>query len=217
MSNPRWTAYLLTATAAVALLGSLAWNPSPPPKYTGLGKLAIPASLEGYTTSGPAEVDPIVREALSSADIEKRIYQGGGPPIDMTLIGGTDREALHDPRSCMVGGGWNIVNDHLETLPGTNTQVRACQMVDKDGKRAGYDVLYLYAVDGKPVANATSIRWQMLFSAIIGKKGTPTCFFHLLQPLESAPARQSDAHARFSRFAGSLWNALDLPAYQKRT
>ncbi|MES2464721.1 MAG: exosortase-associated EpsI family protein, partial [Armatimonadota bacterium] len=137
MSNIRGTTHLLTARtgawsltgiAAAALLFSLLWNPPPPPRYEGLTTVRerVPAKMAGYTLVGDNEMSADVLQALASADLLSRTYrsEATGDSVDFTLIGGTDRNALHDPRSCLVGAGWRIENDHVETIPGTTIPIR---------------------------------------------------------------------------------------------
>ena len=130
----RRSAYLLALCTFAVLLVSLVWRPAPPSAFVGVASADVPAAIGDWISQGDYEVTPEVRAALSSADIVSRTYargegSTGDASIDFVLIGGTDRNALHDPRSCLVGGGWRLENDRVDTLPGAGVQARACSAV----------------------------------------------------------------------------------------
>ena len=72
--------------------------------------------------------------------------------MSFVLIGGTDRSALHDPRSCLIGAGMQAGRMIIwKTLPGTAIQaVRSCHAISglnssaSDSGSGGSDLLYLY-------------------------------------------------------------------------
>lgn len=211
MSNVRGSAYLLAALSGLIWCISLVWTPTPPPKYKGLDtvRARIPQTLEGYRQMGENPISDTVRQALAAADIVSYTYEGGGGSVDMTLIGGTDRSALHDPRSCMVGAGWRIENDHTEDLPGTGLQARVCR-VTNGVNPVDYEVLYLYVVGERTITQVTQIRTQMLLSALIGRKGTPVCFVRFMRPVPRGGADNPEAARLFRQFAGSAWGQLKI-------
>src|SRR5579862_307912 len=102
MSKIRWVGYLLASVLAVALLTAMVWKPTPPARFAGLDKIAIPMSVAGFHGKA-VPVDAETRNALVSAEVTVRRYTAtDGMQIDLVMIGGTDRSALHDPRSCLV-------------------------------------------------------------------------------------------------------------------
>jgi hypothetical protein len=74
-------------------------------------------------------------------------------------------------------------------------------------------VLYLYVVDKTIIQQVTQIRMQMLASALIGKKGTPVCFFRLQRAVPRSRPDDPKAAAAFRDFAATLWNHLEIPAH----
>ena len=127
--------------------------------------------------------------------------------MNFVLIGGTDRSALHDPRSCLIGAGMQIADDHLERLPGTDVEARACHAVGAPGV-PGADMLYLYVVDGKVVNEVTQIRAAMLWSALLGRRGTPVYFLRFTRSLEADAQTNARGHDRLGRFAAEMWTTL---------
>ena len=207
MSHIRRMGYLLIALMAAALATAMVWKPAPPPKFSGITSAQIPHAVGSYTSSQDYQMAPDVLAALSSADIVSRTYGQGDSAIDFVLIGGTDRTALHDPRSCLVGAGWRLEDDHTETLPGTPVAARACHAVGLPGA-PNYDIEYLYVVNGHTINQVTQIRAAMLWSALLGRKNTPVYFLRFMRPLSADPATAAANHAQLQAFASQMWNAL---------
>jgi hypothetical protein len=201
--------YFLALCLGAALLVSRVWNPAPPARFAGLGSGDIPRTVGGYA-AGPDDAVPVdVQAALSSATMTSRTYQplGNGAAVNFVLIGGTDRSALHDPRSCLIGAGMTVQNDHSEQLPGTGIDVRACRATDA-GNQAGFDMIYLYLVNGRVVSEATQIRAAMLWSALLGRRGTPVYFLRFTRPIQSDPHGDVQGHAALLQFASAMWKTL---------
>ena len=209
--------YLLATMIGAALLVTQVWNPAPPAAFAGLRGDDIPHAVGGYA-AGPDDAIPAeVQAALASATLTSRLYTpaGGGDPVSFVLIGGTDRSALHDPRSCLIGSGMSVQNDHLERLPGTGIEARACRAIDGAKSRTetqtevgGSDMIYLYLVNGKVVSSATQIRAAMLWSALLGQRGTPVYFLRFTRPVPSDPRLDAQGHAALLQFATEMWTRL---------
>ncbi len=210
--------YLLALLIGVALITAMAWKPAPPARFAGLIGRDVPRSAPGWA-SGPDDAVPAdVQAALASASLTSRTYLPsadnalpGAEPVSFVLIGGTDRSALHDPRSCLIGAGMQVTGDHLETLPGTGIQARACRAIsglNSSGQNGGYDMIYLYLVNGRIVNQATQIRAAMLWSALLGRRGTPVYFLRFTRPLDSDPRSDARGHAALLQFATEMWRTL---------
>ena len=215
MQDFRRASALLVTVSLIAAGVNATWNPPKPPKFLGLAgvKARIPTEVGNASKGEETTFAPDGKAARSAADRFGTSYMSANAGrIDVLLIGGTDRSALHDPRACMIGAGWELEQDHTETLPGTQVQARFCKMVGGTAE-TDYEVLYLYVVDKAVIQQVTQIRMQMLASALIGKKGTPVCFFRLQR---SVPRNQLDnpkAAGDFRLFAAALWTQLDIPSH----
>ena len=192
-------AALLVLAGAAALGGSRLIEPAPKPSAS-LFALNLPMNVGDWTARGGERVDPLVARALATAQIRQRTYRHpGGACVMATLIAGSDRDALHDPRSCLAGAGWVIENDRVETLPETKITVRRCTLVGDSGR---FDALYVYRAGGESIASPTQIRLRMLGAALLGGKGTPVRFLRLLRPSSSAGSDPLPA------LAAALWPAV---------
>ncbi len=209
-------AALLAVMIGVALTVAFVWKPAPPTPFAGLAGRDIPQAVGGCIAGADDLVPPEVQAALASATLTSRTYRpanetgAGGDSFNFLLIGGTDRSALHDPRSCLIGAGMQVQDDHLERLPGTDIEARACRSVGgaSGDKNAGFDIIYLYLVNGRVVNQATQIRAAMLWSAVLGQRGTPVYFLRFTRPLFSDPRRDAAGHAAMLHFATEMWTAL---------
>lgn len=207
--------YFLALLIGAALITAMVWKPAPPPRFAGLAGRDVPRFVGGWV-SGPDETVPAdVQAALASASLTSRTYQPaagnetpGANPLGFVLIGGTDRSALHDPRSCLIGAGMQVTDDHLEALPGTGIQARACRAVGGLNTAGGSDMIYLYLVNGRVVNQATQIRAAMLWSALLGRRGTPVYFLRFTRPLDSDSRQDALGHAAMLQFAAKMWKTL---------
>lgn len=211
--------YLLALIIGAALLVVQLWHPAPPARFVGLSSGDIPRSVGGYTAGPDDAVPSDVQAALASATLTSRTYQpsgNAGDAINFLLIGGTDRSALHDPRSCLIGSGMAVQADHLESLLATGIRARACRAVETTPAEVsadrtsagGFDIIYIYLVNGRVVNDATSIRVAMLWSALLGQRGTPVYFLRFTRPIHSDPRLDAAGHAALLQFATEMWTTL---------
>jgi hypothetical protein len=220
MSKIRWVGYVLTGIFAVGAVTAFTWKPAPPVRYRGLSELQVPMIIGQYQGVRVA-VDPATKVALSSADIIERQFTGpDGGPISVTIIGGTGRSQLHDPRSCMLGAGWQIENDRVERLPGTAgfVPVRSCQVsvpvtsnLGSSSQQDSTDIIYLYVLDDKIVASASDIRWQLLKSDLLEQTDEPVYYIRTMMampaPQDGGAARLAEHH-QLEQFTAALWSAV---------
>jgi hypothetical protein len=129
MSEIRRMGYILTGLLGLTVLTAFIWKPAPPAKFNGIAGSELPMTIGSFTAIN-VPVDAQTRAAIPSADIIQRQYTDPrGFSVNVTVIGGTGRNQLHDPRSCLVGAGWQIQDDHVEDLPDSDkTPARACEI-----------------------------------------------------------------------------------------
>jgi len=210
MSQVCRAAYLLSALLGVALIVSLVWKPAPAAQFHRIDAARIPMRLGAYH-GADEPLDEGTMEALYSAQVINRRYRSSvGPDIWFTLIGGADRDALHDPRSCIVGSGGRIDNDRVDVLPGAGLNVRMCDAIyqGSDGHDSAVigDTIFFYVTRHGIVANATQIRAQLLLTAF-EQRGEPVFFFKCAAPMsadEPADVRKLE-HQRLVQFASDMW------------
>ena len=211
MPHIRRMGYLLVLLIGAALATAMVWKPAPPSRFLGVTGADVPRTLGGFRAASDDLIPADTKAALSSADLLSRTYTPidgrGGSLMNFVLIGGTDRSALHDPRSCLIGAGMQIENDHLERLPGTDVEARACHAVGAPGAGAT-DMLYLYVVNGKVINEVTQIRAAMLWSALLGRRGTPVYFLRFTRSMDAQSGADAQEHDRLGGFAAEMWTTL---------
>lgn len=207
MSYIRRMGYILMLLVGSALVTAMAWRPPPPKHFVGIATTDVPRNVGGFSAPTDYTMSKATIDALSTADIISRTYVNGPSQVDFVLLGGTSREALHDPRSCLTGAGWVLAGDHTEQLPGTDADVHACEAVGMPGT-PGFDVLYLYVVGGRRISSVGQIRREMLWNAVIGRINEPVYMLRFMEPLNDDPNKQAAAHARMLAFAAHMWTQL---------
>jgi hypothetical protein len=200
-------AYFLVVLLTAALITSATWKRPKPEPFHGLVSADVPTTMDGCTSEGDIELAPEVALALNSASYVSRVYGCGVNTIAVDLIAGTDRSALHDPRSCLIGDGWRLAEDRTEHLPGTNIDVRAMHAVGKSGS-AGSDIVYFYIVNGRAINEVSDIRMAMLWSALLGRKNTPAYYFRFAQSLDANGTISPERHQRLLAFASKMWAGM---------
>jgi hypothetical protein len=213
MPNIRRMGYILTLIIGAALATSMVWKPAPPAQFVGIKSADVPREMAGYSAPEDDILPPDVRAALASTDPLSRNYHQANGDVNFLLIGGTDRSALHDPRSCLIGAGMQLEDDHVELLPGTQIEARTCRAVSLNAvpgvsSQGGYDILYFYIVNGKVINQVTQIRAAMLLSAVLGQRGTPVYFLRFTRTISPNTQQYASDHAGLQQFAAEMWKHL---------
>ncbi|MDR3709354.1 MAG: exosortase-associated EpsI family protein [Capsulimonadaceae bacterium] len=210
MPEIRRAGYFLIAILAIAAVLSFVWKPPAAAKFRSISENLVPFKIDGY--SGRTEtVSKSTLEALETAQLIDRQYVADdGFRVAFALIGGTDRDALHDPRSCLIGTGGVINNDRVEMLPGYRLNVRSCDVVYSGEDPSIADIVYFYFAKDGSVASATDIRMRLLSSALLFRRAEPIYFVRFMTPV-SGNATSEDrqaSHARLLAFASRMWGAV---------
>jgi len=144
----------------------------------------------------------------ASATIISRVYTSTTEQLEFNFIAGTDRNALHDPRSCLIGSGLQLIDLRTEPLPGAaGATIATCRAVDPAGHR-DFDVAYMYYVDGKVINRPTQIRWAMLRGLLLGKKNAPAYFLEYTMPIAHGEPVPPGGHADLLNFAAAMWQSI---------
>ncbi len=182
MSPSRRTTLILAgAFALTAITARLL--PTPKSVVPVFAEVSLPRTLGAGFIAGkvPDETTPASRARLAAGtQIATRTYtSAAGQAVQVIRIIGSDRNALHDPRSCLAGVGWRIEDDRTETVGAT--PVRVCRLVSNDG-RAPLLVAYGYVTANGVVADPSTIRAKLLYQALVGGAAKPIVFLRLITP-----------------------------------
>ena len=211
MPNFRGVAALLAAVSFSALLVLTFWKPDTRRVLLGPRSGDVPTALAGFESTGDYQMPASVQAALPGARILSRTYRdiahGDAGAVDFTLVSGSSRDSLHDPRYCLTGGGWRLSDFHAEALPGLGGRMAVCEAATT-AAAPDQSVAYFYVVGGRVISDPTEIRAQLLWSALLGRQGTPAYFFRFVQPLAAGAGANAAQHARLVTFAAQMYRAL---------
>lgn len=202
---------LLIFYGAAAVLAHT-WRPPAVQRYAGIDPSMIPRSIAPYDVSQDYDMGPNVKRLLSTGDIVSRRYALDGAPmigpetVDFVLIGGQDRNSMHDPRLCLTGAGDRLSNDHVLRLPGSNVDARAYSATSKDG--VTYNMVYFYVTNGRIDNEYAHVRRSMLWCDLTGQVKPPIYFLRFTQLTSPDPASVSAGFDNLAGFAGSMWSKL---------
>ncbi len=200
-------ALVLVALFLASIAGAMLIRPGHIERFAGLNAALVPKALPGVTQCDDVPVDSLTRSILSTGDIVEREYMLGPERIDFVLIGGENRDSMHDPRLCLTGSGKQLVNDHTEILPGTTVVARSYLAETQPGQ-ADLDVLYFFLSDGQTVSEYADIRRSMLFSELTGRQHSPIFFFRFIRSVDPNPILNEREHANMCSFAARMWSSV---------
>ena len=144
--------------------------------------------LRDFPTSGPAfsskqmELTEFEEDMLGEANALKAVYAWHGMNYVITIIDGThDRQAVHDPRYCFRGAGWDITDE--QRLGYAGGFIRKL-ILNQDGEHM--EAVFFYS-DGETAFDkpsqywlrATKRRWLRRF-------GGPEPLLVMIRPLDSS-------------------------------
>jgi exosortase D (VPLPA-CTERM-specific) len=120
-------------------------------------------------------------------------------------------EAVHSPRACLPGGGWQMRDFGQREVPGVSIEGRPLKvnrtLIELGNERQM--VYYWFQQRGRIVDNEFAVKWYLLWDAITRHR-TDGAMVRLVTPL-SAASTESDADRRLTDVLSRI--ATDLPRY----
>ena len=157
-------------------------------------------------TDRPFEAQSV--QELGADDYLNRIYRGGAQPVELYIGFYRDEhsgDAIHSPRNCLPGAGWDPVHSAKLQIGSTNGRAVLVNeyLVQKGSER---DLaLYWYESHGRVVASEYLAKFWLVADAIRGK-GTDGA---LIRIWTSAADGESSAKDRAMAFAQSVQQRLN--------
>ncbi|MBC8140654.1 MAG: EpsI family protein [Armatimonadetes bacterium] len=206
MSPSRRTAFILAGAFALTIVAARL-IPAPDSVAPTPPAAPLPQKLGADFASGRVtdETTSATRAMLAAqTQIATRTYRDAhGQTLQVIRIIGSDRNALHDPRSCLAGVGWRIEDDRTETANGVS--VRVCRLVG-EGNRVPLLVAYGYVGEnGAVIADPSAIRAKLLYQALVGGAAKSLIFLRLITPDTSGQPQA--ARGRLRSLAAGLIRA----------
>ncbi|MBV8207194.1 MAG: EpsI family protein [Acidobacteria bacterium] len=211
MNTRIWTrtavaSVVLLATAT--LLGMRSTRETIPPSAP---LSAFPAEV-GTWTSQDLTIEPEVKKILGDGDFISRLYSDGQQaPVQMFIAYYKSQragDAIHSPRNCLPGSGWDPVDFQTITIPvKSGAPIVANRVVVANGSRKQL-VLYWYQSHGRSVASEYLARYYMVADSIRLHR-TDGSMIRLVSPV--VIETEERAQQRLEKFAEQI--AGDLPRF----
>jgi exosortase D (VPLPA-CTERM-specific) len=166
--------------------------------------------------SGRADsMEEIYLDALKLDDYLLADYADGvGPPINLYMAYYTSQrkgEAVHSPRSCLPGGGWQLKNFDQRTLQGVKVgdqPLRVNRTLIELGSQQEL-VYYWFQQRGRVVTNEFAVKWYLFWDALTRHR-TDGALVRLIVAIPPA-SNEAAADRRLTELAALI--APTLPRY----
>ncbi|HEY0748171.1 MAG TPA: VPLPA-CTERM-specific exosortase XrtD [Steroidobacteraceae bacterium] len=153
-------------------------------------------------------LDGIYLDALKLDDYLLANYVNGtAPPVNLYIAYYNSQrkgEAVHSPRSCLPGGGWQLRNFDQRTLADVTINGRPLRvnrtLIELGNQRQL--VYYWFQQRGRVITNEFAVKWYLFWDAL-SRHRTDGALVRLITPLPPA-ADESDADRRLSQMASHV-------------
>jgi exosortase D (VPLPA-CTERM-specific) len=158
---------VLLVFAAVAL-----FIPRPVETYPARASLAEFPMTQGAWSGRRDSLEGIYQDALKLDDYLLANYaQASGPPVNLYIAYYNSQrkgEAVHSPRSCLPGGGWQLREFDQRTLSGVSINGQALRvnrtLIELGNQRQL--VYYWFQQRGRTVTNEFAVKWYLFWDAL---------------------------------------------------
>lgn len=180
--------FLAACVVILVFLGVTQWMPRPQeiyPARTGLD--AFPMSI-GPWTGRREQLEGIYLDALKLDDYLMADYSdGSSAPVNLYVAYYNSQrkgEAVHSPRSCLPGGGWQLREFGQRTLEGIRIDGRPLEVnrtvIELGDQREV--VYYWFQQRGRIVTNEFAVKWLLFWDALTRNR-TDGALVRLIVPL----------------------------------
>lgn len=194
--------YLLTSILIVAALLSFLPQRSRGSDYEAIPENTIPMKIGNYT--GISLVVPEeTKRTLKPAQVIDRQYNSiNDGSVDFALVFGENRDALHDPRACLLGAGGTIADDREEILT-EGIKVRSCRVTFSGERKSSLQIIYFYLTREGIVSSPTKIRSKLLWDSLALGRKEPVYFLRFVIQDDGS----AETHQKLRDFVCEAWSA----------
>jgi exosortase D (VPLPA-CTERM-specific) len=161
----------------------------------------------GAWTGRRETLDGIYIDALKLDDYLLADYADGGGEVNLYMAYYNSQrkgEAVHSPRSCMPGGGWQLSDFNQRTLAGIEINglpVRVNRSLIALGDQRQL-VYYWFEQRGRIITNEFVVKWYLFWDALTRHR-TDGALVRLITPLPRGSS-EADADRRLGAIAGQI-------------
>jgi exosortase D (VPLPA-CTERM-specific) len=200
--------FLVAALVLIAFIGTSLVLPRPVEVYPSRTTLVqFPLQLAGW--HGHADsLDAVYTDELKLDDYLLADYSnGGGQPVNLYIAYYNSQrkgEAVHSPRSCLPGGGWQLRDFSQRTLSQVRIDgvpLRVNRTVIELGNQREL-VYYWFQQRGRIITNEFAVKWYLFWDALTRQR-TDGALVRLIAAMPPASS-EADADQRLTEFAGRI-------------
>lgn len=128
----------------------------------------IPEEIDGWRGVNDAKLDEQTESVLSASDYVYRTYQKDGRQVDMFMAFYAMQragEAMHSPKNCLPGAGWEIWNYDTVEIPVEGERVAINKYWIQRGRERML-VLYWYQNADRVIASEYSAKAFLVWDAV---------------------------------------------------
>src|ERR1035441_9943579 len=166
--------FLLTVLILAATLGAATLTTIRIPEALSQPLETISSDLAGWHASGSDQLTPGVLRALIPTSYIARTYTKGPMWLQLFIAYYSQQrsgEAMHSPKACLPGGGWEIWKYDSSQLPVNNSPVKVNKyFIQRSGQRM--IVYYWYQSPGRIIASESLGKLLLVRDALLtGRTG----------------------------------------------
>lgn len=128
----------------------------------------FPKALSSWSLSSEPEIEESVQRVLKADDLLSRVYRredGRAAELFMAYYAVQRAgEAMHSPKNCLPGSGWQPVKNDVVFLNGDSTRPVNRYIIEKNDERAL--VLYWYRAQGRTIASEYWGKFYLMWDAL---------------------------------------------------
>jgi len=238
-SQGTWRQMFGVELPAATPTGALVRTRRLPPSFVAAGGLLVVLIVAAFMIPRPAEIAPS-RSSLAQFPMDLGGWRGSRQSLDSIFIdqlkmddyvlanyvneaGETANlyvswyssqrkgEAVHSPRACLPGGGWQMQDFAQRTLPGVTIDgepLRVNRAIVEQGNQHEV-VYYWFQQRGRIIDNEFTVKWYLFWDAITRHR-TDGAMVRLMTTLPPSGS-ESEADRRLTEIASRM--ARELPRY----
>ncbi|MEZ4456865.1 MAG: EpsI family protein [Gemmatimonadales bacterium] len=158
----------------------------------------IPTSFAEYSSPEDLPISEDEQRVAGMDDYLYRIYRADSTRYFTVYVGYYEKQysgkAIHSPRNCLPGAGWEPLASTTETIEAAGTSHPVNRYLLQNGEHRAL-VLYWYQGRGRVAASEYQVKWDLLRDSAIRRRSDEALVRVLVPLLPDLPERTADSLA----------------------
>lgn len=138
---------------------------------------SVPTSIDGFR-GRDVSISPEEEKVVAVTNYLSRIFErpdtaAAGPAWFQLYVGYYDRQtsgkAIHSPKNCLPGGGWEPLTSSTMTVQTASGPVTVNRYLIQKGRQQAL-VLYWYQGRGRVASNEYGVKWDLVRDAAVRRR-----------------------------------------------